>query len=1450
MRSRKNQSNISRPVRRSAAFELATVIAVLLSNRPVPNLGPLAMAQQAPPPADAAEAQAIENRFNVYLNDSFEAADAIVRIGPWVRAGRWSDAAELLQQTADRQPGKLIRVGEGHYVGLRRHVNDLIAAWPKPGIEAYRTLFEREVETLPRTGGDSIQQARWIETFERYFCTAGAAKLADLIGQAAVEAGDLNLAEQVYRRVLERHPDAKEYARSYGSVLAVLWAMNARASFDGSKIILRSSLPPAPTTTDVGENSDPAKNSARAETIVASLDTTAKMRWMGQDRSLGEVLTEVQGNFSAISAPLSAEDWPTFGGNAGRNRPAQSHVDELGIQWRAAYNDRPVDTPDIANDNSESPPEPDPARELVVHPVASGGLIFVQRHREIIALHRTTGEVSWRFRADPMTSEPAGYVQEQPTGWDGVTVAGGRVYASLSGQVTPYYSYGSARTPHELICLDAVTGHVIWRVNESSFETRFTELHFDSAPLVDGNHLFVAARRRRSFGFEDCYLMRFHAATGQFQSQVHLGGASTGSFGAQLATKSIAAAEGGIIYVCSNLGTVAAVESHTGEVRWLRLYPRQPLGPEGVASSWGGEINPWQFNPVFVSASGIVARPLDANHLFVFARDDGRILHTVAVEELSSLQTVLGINDDTLFGIGREAIGFDLNAGSIRWRTALPDASQLLGRGIWAGDRALVPTTKFLCAFDTTTGRRTDIPWGPEGESGNLLALPDQLIVAGTRYLTSYVRKADIWKALQDRLLAAPSDPTPALELAEVAMRSGEVDEALNAFDEAVRRSDLDNRAIDTTLQDRLFKDALSFARALSERGELNSKRLDQLFNHASRFPTDAASHLGLRLRFAALFERDNRPDRSVRLYQQVLQDRSLRDMPIDSRAAGSPKAAVFAAERVAALIEQHGATIYAPFESEAERLLESAQAARDRAGLERVVASYPNSRAAPGALIALGEQLSTEGKGEEAVRQFIQALHRYPQRVDRAHLLKRIADSYEASGHREEAYRWLTKASLEYPAERIDHDGKPLTFSEYRNRLADVRDRVEPRPPDVSPPLARTFERRFDGTVALLAPLLSADPSAQWSAVYVNTAEGLRALDPRRGTDLWKEPVAVQQRPELLTARADRALFASAFEIFALDPRTGDKLWSYGEVPRHLQDEGADWEQGNTFRTHALFGDRLVSVRDQGNWSCLDVTSGRLLWSQSHQPPPLGRIALNERWVLYHVVQGGRNALCLLNAADGEWIDGINTNEDRPVEALFITLDGQLILVTSQTVLSFDPATGTRRWSLQVDGHIRRASLVLDVDAMYLSPEGRDVWKVSLDDGRLLWEAPGLLGRGEDDITLDRTGAQLIVSSDTSIVSVDSVTGMTLWRGITPPKAKLRTRIMTQSFALTIDTVEPAAGDYVAFFYDLRNASGVIPAGGAPKLGALEDIRRVMAADAAILIQTGPSRLQGLTNE
>ena len=90
----------------------------------------------------------------------------------------------------------------------------------------------------------------------------------------------------------------------------------------------------------------------------------------------------------------------------------------------------------------------------------------------------------------------------------------------------------------------------------------------------------------------------------------------------------------------------------------------------------------------------------------------------------------------------------------------------------------------------------------------------------------------------------------------------------------------------------------------------------------------------------------------------------------------------------------------------------------------------------------------------------------------------------------------------------------------------------------------------------------------------------------------------------------------------------------------------------------------------------------------------------------------------------------------------------------------------------------------------------------------------------------------------------------MTLWRGITPPKAKLRTRIMTQSFALTIDTVEPAAGDYVAFFYDLRNASGVIPAGGAPKLGALEDIRRVMAADAAILIQTGPSRLQGLTNE
>ena len=156
-----------------------------------------------------------------------------------------------------------------------------------------------------------------------------------------------------------------------------------------------------------------------------------------------------------------------------------------------------------------------------------------------------------------------------------------------------------------------------------------------------------------------------------------------------------------------------------------------------------------------------------------------------------------------------------------------------------------------------------------------------------------------------------------------------------------------------------------------------------------------------------------------------------------------------------------------------------------------------------------------------------------------------------------------------------------------------------------------------------------------------------------------------------------------------------------------------------------------------------------------------------------------------------------------------------------------------------------------MDVDALYFSDDGHRLKKISLENGELLWESERLVPRGDDGLTVGLQDGSVIVSSASSVSGVDAVTGLTLWRGTTPERPRFATRLITQSYVIAVDV--PAGfldAPSVAYFYDHRNASGVIPReGGAPKLGALTDVRATLAADGALLIQAG-STIMGWTSE
>ena len=150
-----------------------------------------ALAQQNRPiePPDGLRADV--DYSDVYLNDSFEASDVLFQVKGLARRKRWSDAASLLQTTADRFGQKLIRIAPGHYVGLQEHINHLIANWPAKGIAAYRNLFERDLQKALTSLTSKHDISTLLPLFDRYFCTSLAGELADTIGQLAIETGIL-----------------------------------------------------------------------------------------------------------------------------------------------------------------------------------------------------------------------------------------------------------------------------------------------------------------------------------------------------------------------------------------------------------------------------------------------------------------------------------------------------------------------------------------------------------------------------------------------------------------------------------------------------------------------------------------------------------------------------------------------------------------------------------------------------------------------------------------------------------------------------------------------------------------------------------------------------------------------------------------------------------------------------------------------------------------------------------------------------------------------------------------------------------------------------------------------------------------------------------------------------------------------------------------------------------
>jgi len=303
--------------------------------------------------------------------------------------------------------------------------------------------------------------------------------------------------------------------------------------------------------------------------------------------------------------------------------------------------------------------------------------------------------------------------------------------------------------PRRKLCaLDTRGWRWIWNHQDVLRGSPLARASFPAPPVIVDDTVYASAVLIE--GFVHAHVAAFDLWSGRLKwsTWVCSGQIEQTMFGehAREPLASALAVRDGVVYHCSNLGTVAALDSMTGKPLWTTTYNQveveQPRGYYPVYRSLG-----WANNPPVVRDGVVVVAPLDANEYLAYDGVTGRRLWKASRRSYLSrgdLEYVLGAERGRIVLTGKQKIECrNLRTGSLQWSHSL-DGQRIAGRGVIANGRVCVSVVgpahrsypSRVAQYDLLTGEllRTD----PATLSGHLSVVGDSVIITGQGVLSAY----------------------------------------------------------------------------------------------------------------------------------------------------------------------------------------------------------------------------------------------------------------------------------------------------------------------------------------------------------------------------------------------------------------------------------------------------------------------------------------------------------------------------------------------------------------------------------------------------------------------------------------------------------------------------------------------------------------------------------------
>lgn len=574
------------------------------------------------------------------------------------------------------------------YHPVRRLCHELLASLPPEGVAAYRAEFEYEAKTALDAAKQSLDLRAFEAVYERFFVTIAAAHAMELAGDLHMDRGQFRAALQSYRSLIEVYP---EDARR-------------EAGIDDSYVQFKMALCFAQM-----------RDRSEAERTLRDVAPEATLRIMGELAAADELASHPALDSSATEPRLRRTSAPT----------ASFSIDsELVPLWEFRFeNPHPYRIVreskrrhsgwGVGNNANTSVVSLSPNVCVPGTTVSyiDDRVVFLDHYR--VRLHEAlSGRMMLESRGPLQETTKPNRPRARVPVYDYATSKpvsdGSRVFVVLTS--TRAAEAGPLLGNH----IEAVDRETLATVWATAGDSAFAGLTFLAAPTVFGDKLLVPVLERGTVA-----LQCIDAATGSdvYRVAIHRGGTQL--------TRPISTpvvVEQGLAFVMANAGALAAIDAHTGTVRWTRRYERvHPLRPRPMRNhrtnrtgmfGYAGYTELTRlpgFSPSeLISVDGLVVfAPADGGVLICLDGATGEPVWMLNREQIipgqdnkSRWKYIIGHDDQHLvLGGEHDVTCVELRTGIRQWRLDLPTipgVAQWRGRGVVHDGAVIVPGLREL----------------------------------------------------------------------------------------------------------------------------------------------------------------------------------------------------------------------------------------------------------------------------------------------------------------------------------------------------------------------------------------------------------------------------------------------------------------------------------------------------------------------------------------------------------------------------------------------------------------------------------------------------------------------------------------------------------------------------------------------------------------------------------